>query len=122
MGFKPINAYLYSIIGSSIPAIFIILWIMPIFSYMKKKNKLKKIVAWAEKKAKKKEEKIKKYEYLGLFLFVAIPLPGTGVWMGSLIASILGLNKKKSLIIVCLGNFIAGIIIYIFSSFFLRGL
>ncbi len=118
MGFKPINAYLYSIIGSSIPAIFIILWIMPIFSYMKKKNKLKKIVAWAEKKAKKKEEKIKKYEYLGLFLFVAIPLPGTGVWMGSLIASILGLNKKKSLIIVCLGNFIAGIIIYIFSSFF----
>lgn len=122
MGFKPINAYLYSIIGSSIPAIFIILWIMPIFSYMKKKNKLKKIVAWAEKKAKKKEEKIKKYEYLGLFLFVAIPFPGTGVWMGSLIASILGLNKKKSLIIVCLGNFIAGIIIYIFSSFFLRGL
>lgn len=118
MGFKPINAYLYSIIGSSIPAIFIILWIMPIFSYMKKKNKLKKIVAWAEKKAKKKEEKIKKYEYLGLFLFVAIPLQGTGVWMGSLIASILGLNKKKSLIIVCLGNFIAGIIIYIFSSFF----
>lgn len=118
MGFKPINAYLYSIIGSSIPAIFIILWIMPIFSYMKKKNKLKKIVVCAEKKAKKKEEKIKKYEYLGLFLFVAIPLPGTGVWMRSLIASILGLNKKKSLLIVCLGNVIAGIIIYIFSSFF----
>lgn len=118
MGFKPINAYLYSIIGSTIPAIFILMWIMPIFSYMKKKDTLKNIARWAEKKAKKKEGKIKKYEYLGLFLFVAIPLPGTGVWMGSLIASILGLNKKKSLLTIAIGNLIAGLIIYSFSSFF----
>ena len=118
MGFKPINAYLYSIIGSTIPAIFILLWIMPIFSYMKTKDSLKKLARWAEKKAKKKEGKIKKYEYLGLFLFVGIPLPGTGVWMGSLIASILGLNKKKSLLTIAIGNLIAGLIIYTFSSFF----
>ena len=118
MGFKPINAYLYSIIGSTIPAIFILMWIMPIFSYMKKKDTLKNIARWAEKKAKKKEGKIKKYEYLGLFLFVAIPLPGTGVWMGSFIASILGLNKKKSLLTIAIGNLIAGLIIYSFSSFF----
>ena len=37
MGFKPIHAYLYSLLGSTIPAIFILLWIMPIFDYMKKK-------------------------------------------------------------------------------------
>ncbi|WP_058990220.1 COG2426 family protein [Anaerococcus rubeinfantis] len=118
MGFKPIDAYLYSIIGSTIPAIFILLWIMPIISYMKTKDSLKKLAGWAEKKAKKKEGNIKKYEYLGLFLFVAIPLPGTGVWMGSLIASILGLNKKKSLLTIAVGNLIAGLIIYTFSSFF----
>ena len=58
------------------------------------------------------------FEYLGLFLFVAIPLPGTGVWMGSLIASILGLNKKRSFITIAVGNVIAGVIIYTFSSFF----
>ena len=85
---------------------------------MKKNAKLKKIEAWALKKAEKKEGKIKKYEYLGLFLFVAIPLPGTGVWMGSLIASILGLNKKRSLLMITVGNVIAGVIIYTFSSFF----
>lgn len=83
-----------------------------------KKDSLKKLVAWAEKKAKKKEGNIKKYEYLGLFLFVAIPLPGTGIWMGSLIASILGLKKMKSFLTISVGNVIAGIIIYTFSSFF----
>ena len=43
MGFKPVKAYLYSIIGSTIPAIFILLWIMPIFAYMKKMLNLKKL-------------------------------------------------------------------------------
>ncbi|WP_040396885.1 COG2426 family protein [Anaerococcus senegalensis] len=118
MGFKPMHAYLYSLLGSTIPAIFILLWIMPIFDYMKKKDSLKKLVVWAESKAKKKEGNIKKYEYIGLFLFVAIPLPGTGVWMGSLIASILGLKKLKSFVTIAIGNIIAGIIIYTFSSFF----
>ncbi|EGC83911.1 COG2426 family protein [Anaerococcus hydrogenalis] len=118
MGLKPFQTYIYSIIGSIVPAIFILMWIMPIFDYMKKKDSLKKLVAWAEKKAKKKEGNIKKYEYLGLFLFVAIPLPGTGIWMGSLIASILGLKKMKSFLTISVGNVIAGIIIYTFSSFF----
>ncbi|MBS5988973.1 COG2426 family protein [Anaerococcus hydrogenalis] len=118
MGFKPFQTYIYSIIGSIVPSIFILMWIMPIFDYMKKKDSLKKLVAWAEKKAKKKEGNIKKYEYLGLFLFVAIPLPGTGIWMGSLIASILGLKKMKSFLTISVGNVIAGIIIYTFSSFF----
>ena len=118
MGLKPFQTYIYSIIGSIVPSIFILMWIMPVFDYMKKKDSLKKIVAWAEKKAKKKEGNIKKYEYLGLFLFVAIPLPGTGIWMGSLIASILGLKKMKSFLTISVGNVIAGIIIYTFSSFF----
>lgn len=118
MGFKPLETYLLSIIGSTIPAIFIFMWIMPVFDFMKKKESLKKLVVWAENKAKKKEGKIKEYEYFGLFLFVAIPLPGTGVWMGSLIGSLLGLNKLKSLSIITVGNIVAGIIIYSFSSFF----
>lgn len=118
MGLKPFQTYIYSIIGSIVPSIFILMWIMPIFDYMKKKDSLKKLVAWTEKKAKKKEGNIKKYEYLGLFLFVAIPLPGTGIWMGSLIASILGLKKIKSFLTISVGNVIAGIIIYTFSSFF----
>lgn len=119
MDFKPIEAYLISLIGSTIPSIFILMWIMPIFDWMKKRKELKKLVDWAEKKADKKKDNIEKYEYWGLFLFVAIPLPGTGVWMGSLIASLLGLKRLKSFLIVALGNIIAGLIIYQFSSFFI---
>lgn len=118
MGFNSYKVYILSLIGSIIPAIFILLRIKPIFDWMKKRSKLKKIVNWAENKAFNKKEKIEKYEYLGLFLFVAIPLPGTGVWMGSLIASILGLKRLWSFLVISSGNIIAGLIIYVFSSFF----
>lgn len=57
------------------------------------------------------EEKIKKYGYFGLMLFVAIPLPITGAWTGALGAWILGLDKKKSCIYVALGVLIAGVIV-----------
>lgn len=116
MGIDSLKTYIISFLGSSLPAIPIILWISPIFDCMRKKEKLKKYVNWATNKADKKKSKVVKYEYLGLFIFVAIPLPGTGVWMGSLIASLLGLNKLKSLIIIATGNSIAGLIIYFFSN------
>lgn len=57
------------------------------------------------------EEKITKYGYLGLMLFVAIPLPVTGAWTGTIGAWILGLDKKKSCMYVALGVLIAGIIV-----------
>ena len=56
-----------------------------------------------------------KYEEWGLLLFVAIPLPGTGGWTGSLFAALLGLDKKKSIPIIMLGVLIAGIIMTIFT-------
>ncbi|MDD7305566.1 MAG: small multi-drug export protein [Peptoniphilaceae bacterium] len=119
MGISSIKTYLISYLGSTLPALAILLWIMPIFDWMKKNQKLKKYVMWATNKAAKKKSQIEKYEYLGLLLFVAIPLPGTGVWMGSLIASILGLNKLKSFAIIAIGNSIAGIIIYSLSNIFI---
>ncbi|MDY3006996.1 small multi-drug export protein [Anaerococcus sp. AGMB00486] len=118
MDFTPFEAYGLSLMGSTIPAIFILLWIKPVFDWMKERKELKKIADWAEGKAFKRKDNIEKYEYLGLFLFVAIPLPGTGVWMGSLIASLLGLRRIKSFLVIACGNTIAGLIIYIFSSFF----
>ena len=55
------------------------------------------------------------FVYLGLFLFVAIPLPGTGGWTGALLAILLGLNRKKSFIAITLGIITAGIIMSILS-------
>ena len=63
----------------------------------------------------KKSESIVKYELLGLFLFVAIPLPGTGVWTGSLAASLLHLEFKKAFLAVSSGAAVSGLIIAILS-------
>lgn len=116
MGISSLKTYLISFLGSSFPAIPILLWIMPIFDWMKSKGRFEKYVSWATSRADKKKDQIVKYQYLGLFLFVAIPLPGTGVWMGSLIASLLGMDKLKALVTIVGANSIAGLIIYLLSN------
>ena len=64
-----------------------------------------------------KSEQIQKYEFIGLMLFVGIPLPGTGAWTGSLIASLLDIKFKKALPAVILGIFMATIIMCIITYF-----
>ena len=66
-----------------------------------------------QKKVDKFEKRYKTIGFLALILFVAIPLPGTGVWTGSLLAWILNLNRKKSIISISLGVIIAGILVLI---------
>ena len=69
-----------------------------------------------EKKAMSKSDKIEKYEFWGLVLFVGIPLPGTGAWTGSLIAALLGIRFRKAfpavVVGVCLAAFIMSVISY----------
>ena len=85
------------------------------FAWMKKSKHLHKIPDWLEKKALSKSAQIEKYGYLGLFLFVAIPLPGTGAWTGSLIAVLFGMKPKKSLLFIFLGVLTAGLIMSLLS-------
>ena len=68
-----------------------------------------------ELKSKKIQKKIDSYGYLALSFFVGIPLPGTGVWTGTLIAWILKLDRKKSILAISFGVIIAGIIILLMS-------
>ncbi len=63
-----------------------------------------------EKKALSKREQIDKYGYFGLFLFVAIPLPGTGAWTGALLAVLLGMKGRKAFIPIALGVMAAGLV------------
>lgn len=63
------------------------------------------------KKIKKLKESMKTYGFLALVIFVAIPLPATGAWTGCIIAWILGLDRKKSILSIALGVLIAGIIV-----------
>jgi uncharacterized membrane protein len=66
---------------------------------------------------KKANERIEKYEYLGLFFFVAIPVPFTGAWTGALIAYLFNLKFSKSLLTIFLGIIIAAVIMILFTLY-----
>ncbi len=109
------QSFFLCFIGNIIPIPFILWLINPIFRKMREWKHLGKLVLWCEEKAHSKQEKIENLKYLGLFLFVGIPVPGTGAWMGCLIAALLDMDKKKSLVAALLGVVLAGIIMLIFS-------
>lgn len=109
------------IIGNIIPVPFILLLITPIFRWMKGTKILKPMVDRLETKAMSKSDKIEKYEFWGLVLFVGIPLPGTGAWTGSLIAALLGIKFKKAFPAVIIGICMATVIMWFISYVLLGG-
>lgn len=115
LGLDPLPSYIISIIGNIIPIPFILLFITKILDWMRKSKKFKKIALWLDKKVEKNKSKIEKYGYVGLTLFVGIPLPGTGAWTGTLIAAVLEMDRKKSLLSIFLGVLMASIIMMIVS-------
>lgn len=114
---SPLTGYIISIIGNTLPVPFILLFINKILDCMGK-SKIKwmnKLSKWLDKKARKHKDSIEKYGYLGLTLFVGIPLPGTGAWTGCLAASVLNMDKKKSFISIMLGIIMASIIMMLIT-------
>lgn len=114
---SPLTGYIVSIIGNTLPVPFILLFINKILDWMEK-SKIKwmnKLSKWLDKKARKHKDSIEKYGYLGLTLFVGVPLPGTGAWTGCLAASVLNMDKKKSFISIMLGIIMASIIMMLIS-------
>ena len=103
------------VIGNIIPIPFILLFIRQIFKWLKKVRIFRPIIVKLEEKAMGKSDQIRKYEFWGLVAFVGIPLPGTGAWTGALIASLLGVDIKKSSAAILLGIAVATVIMYIFS-------
>lgn len=108
-----IEAFIISFIGNIIPIYFIVKYIRPLFNFFGRWKPFKIIIDWATERATKKiqeSEKLQTFTALGLFLFVAIPLPGTGAWVGSLIANFLDLPMKKAFWPLASGVLAAGII------------
>ena len=112
---KLFPSFIICFIGNIIPIPFIIYFITPLFNKLKKTKFLNKFVTKLENKANNKKASIEKSEFIGLLLFVGIPLPGTGAWTGSLIAAMINMDKKKAIIASILGVTLAGIIMSIFS-------
>ena len=103
------------IVGNIIPIPFILLFIKQIFKVLKKTKIFRGLIIKLEDRAMRKSDLVKKYEFWGLMLFVGIPLPGTGAWTGSLIASLLEIDIKKSSLAILCGIIMATVIMYIVS-------
>ena len=103
------------IMGNIIPSPFILLFIKQIFKLLKKTRIFHGLIVRMENRAMGKSDQIQRYEFLGLLLFVGIPLPGTGAWTGSLIASLLDVDIKKSSLAIFCGIIMATVIMYVVS-------
>lgn len=123
LGLSHAEAMGISIIGNMLPVPFIILFIRPIFRWMTRKSgKLARLAEKLEAKAEGKWDKIHRYQFFALTVFVAIPLPGTGAWSGALIAAVMNMRLRNALPSILLGVLIAGILVsgitYGFTSIF----
>lgn len=105
-----LQALVICICGNVIPIPFILFLLTPLFNRLKKTKLFRPLVEKLEARAMGKSDKIKKYEFWGLVLFVGIPLPGTGAWTGGLIASLLDIPPKKAVPAILLGLCLAAAI------------
>ncbi len=110
------QAYLAAVVGNLLPVPFIIVYIRRIFQWMRQKMpRLDRVVDRLEEKAHLKGRQVNRYKYLGLALFVAIPLPGTGAWTGALAAAFLDMPLRRAMPAIFVGVAAAGIIISILT-------
>jgi len=107
--------YIICVIGNFLPVPFILLFIRSVLNFMKKVPKLDKIALWLEARAAKNSDKVSRYATLGLLIFVALPLPGTGAWTGALVAALMEMRLKHSLISAFGGVVLAGAIVTLIS-------
>ena len=115
LGLNPVVSYVICIIGNLLPVPFILLLINKILNWMRNSKHFKGIASWLDGKVEKHKGQIEKFGYFGIVLFVGIPLPGTGAWTGTLIASVLEMDKKKTFLAVIVGLIMASIIMMILS-------
>lgn len=106
------QSYLISVIGNMIPVPFILLFINRIIRWMSgsRIKFLNRVSNWLLKKVDKNREKIEKYGFWGVCFFIAVPLPVTGAWTGSLVSATIGLKFWRAMLSALLGVMIAGVI------------
>lgn len=115
MGLPFWAVFLCAILGNLLPVPFILIFIEKILLFMKEHNIFPKLVHWLEKKAQKGAARVENYALLGLSLFVAVPLPGTGAWTGALVAALFHMEKRRAMLSITLGVLFAGVIMTLAS-------
>lgn len=110
-GLDPWFAFAVGFVGNMLPIPILILLTRKVIEWLKKHNVLVKFTAWLENKGSKGAQKVQRYSFWGLFILVAIPLPGTGAWTGALVASLLDMRLKRALPAIAMGVAVAGLIV-----------
>ena len=102
--------------GNLLPIPFLLLFAKRLLKWLETLPVFSKMSVWYQNKLLGKSDRITKYEFLGLFLFVAVPLPGTGAWSGAVLATLLDIPAKRAFMAISLGVITAGIIMALLSS------
>lgn len=105
------SAYVIAVIGNILPVPFILLFLNTFTRIVSKIGFIDRLIHWYFKKTMQRGKFIEKYSRFGLILFVAIPLPITGAWTGSIASVLLGLKFKYAFLSICIGVLIAGVIV-----------
>ncbi|GBR72578.1 small multidrug export protein [Candidatus Termititenax aidoneus] len=105
----PLAVLLLSVAGSWLPAFFVVFILEYVEPFLRKIKFLNDLLDRVYAKTRAKSEQIQKWEFWGLILFIGVPLPGTGVWTGSLAGYLLGLSRRKIILASLLGTTLAGL-------------
>lgn len=118
IGMPAVFTFLLALVFSTLPMPFVFWLLKPILRWMYALpiGFIRKLAAWVERRSLRKGEKVDTGSLLGLFLFVAVPLPGTGVWTGSAIATLLNMKKSHAMAAIFLGNVAACLIMTLVST------
>ena len=110
-GLSPLKAYLISVAGNILPVFPLLLLLRRLFIFFGRYRITEKTLNWTLARARKREDLVKRYGFGGLILLVAIPLPVTGAWTGTLVSFLLSMKIRHSFLAICIGVGIAGIIV-----------
>jgi uncharacterized membrane protein len=105
------TAYLLGVIGNLIPIPFILLFLNSIIPVMRRIPFMDRMINWFFARTRRKGKMVERYEWLGLMLFVAIPLPFTGAWTGAILAVLMGLRFRYAFSSVAVGVLVAGVLV-----------
>ena len=116
LNLNPAAVFAVSVLGNMLPVPFIILFARAVFRFLKKLPVLEGPITRFESKINRKSAAVLRYKVLGLAVFVAIPLPGTGAWTGSLIAALLDIRLLVAVPAILAGVIVAGVIVTLVAT------
>ncbi len=115
-GARPWQAFIIGVAGNLLPIIPVMVVLSFLGRWSNKYNIFYHLMNWIQRKTRKQQDKVHKYGFWGLMIFVAIPLPMSGVWTGAAVAHLLGFKKRQTLLALTFGAIIAGVIVTLMAA------